>query len=629
MSKAGLLKRKRLSTGLLTAVTVGIICSLFFQFGFFHTIQHQSSDFLFKAASLNPKASPEENILIVAIDDRSLEKLGHISLWPRTYHAQLVDRLASAEARIITFDVLFAESTPEDTQFQRAIQNAGKVILPFTWTQSRDTSSVAGSSHSFEDTVKPLALFSDSALALGHANMPSDEDGIVRRTPLIITGNGNPTPSLALATAAEYLRRPQIIESPVENQVLSLAGRKIPVDMANNMVINYVDNTATSRHFTTVSYVDVLDNKTDNSIFKDKIILIGTTAIGLGDTFWTPMGQMAHGVEMHAHAINTILADNTLKEMLPAITISVIIILALFSGLAVLRLRVVWSVAVVICMVLAYSLIAFTLFDNGIMVNMFYPPLAIFGSFTLVTLYHATTESAEKKEIARTFGRYVSPAIVTKIMQSSEEGLLTLKGEEMEMTVMFADIRNFTTISEQTSPQELVQELNIYLSQIVKAVFRYGGIVNKFGGDSVMAVWNVPLAHPNHAESAIKAGMEAQLVIHNMRKQTQDLPVMEFGIGISSGKAVAGNMGAYDRLEYSVIGDTVNIAARLADMAPGGRIWINADNYRQLEADIKVKPLGPLSIKGKTESVEVYEVIDFQNLPQSYPADLPVAGAKS
>jgi len=196
--------------------------------------------------------------------------------------------------------------------------------------------------------------------------------------------------------------------------------------------------------------------------------------------------------------------------------------------------------------------------------------------------------------------------VVDKILA---EGEMQLHGQEHEVTVAFADVRGFTSIAEKMPPDELVRVLNLYLSVIIDAVLQHDGMINKFGGDSVMAVWNVPVASEGHALLATKAMFRAQQAMKDLQEREMALPRMEFGIGINTGRVVAGNMGSEARREYSVVGDAVNTAARLAGLTPGGKVWIGADTLAQVKEGITARPLEPLSLKGKQELVQAYEVV--------------------
>lgn len=568
---------------------------------------------LYRAADSNPTADPDNKIVIVAIDENSLDQLGRFPSWPRAYHAQLIKVLYENGARVIVFDVLFSEPSPDDDELLASIKQAGNVILPIAGTLQTHQSATTGEKPALGGVIKPIKPFEESALAIGHANVIPDRDGIVRRLPLIISNNEQYEPALALTTIAQYLRRPQIIESPVKDNQLSFAGRSIPLDKANSMLINYQNYSAASLRFEVIPYADVLRNDNRSDTFQDKIVLIGVTATGLGDIFQTPMGRIISGVELHAYAMHTILTGNFLKSVPAPITFASILLLALLCGLAVLSLRMLWAVLSTIFIGVIYFLTAFFLFDHGIMLDMLYPPLTVAGTFVGVNLYNVTTERIEKREISKTFGRYVSPTVATKILDAVGEGSLELGGEEHTVTTLFADVRNFTSISEKVNPQELVSLLNCYLSVIIKAVFQHDGMVNKFGGDSIMAVWNVPIECQAHAILATKAAMSAQQELRELQEEATNLPKMEFGIGVNTGIAVAGNMGSTDRLEYSVIGDAVNIASRLADVTPGGRVWIGAGTFDLIKDYASTIPLEPLTLKGKRKKVRAYEVVGIQS----------------
>jgi adenylate cyclase len=603
-------RRKRFITGVLAAVAVGLVFCVISHFNLLHGIHLKSGDFLYRTADSDTTTGSDKPIVIVAIDDRSLEQLGRFSSWPRSYHSQLVNILAENGARIIAFDILFSEPSPDDDdELAASIKQAGNVILPFVGTMEVPPSAAMSEANGSGKIIKSLESFEKNALAVGHANISPDEDGIVRRLPILLANSEGYDTALALTAIAKYLRRPQIIESTVEDNYLSFAGRSIPLDDTNRMMINYTDNPASSGDIIAVSYVDVLRNDFSPDTFNDKIVLIGVTAIGFGDTFWTPVGRIMSGVEIHARAMRTILSGDFLKPATAPVTYLSILLLAVLCGLAVLRFRVLWATLSTVFLGIIYILAAFYFFDRGIVVDMLYPPLAMAGAFVGVNLYSVTSEQLEKREIARTFGRYVSPSVAKKILNAVDEGSLRLGGEECTVSVLFADVRNFTGFSEKTNPQELVYILNRYLSEIIRVVLQHDGMVNKFGGDSIMAIWNVPVGCPEHALAAARAAVRAQQAVSELPEMEENLPKIEFGMGINTGNVVAGNMGSVDRLEYSVIGDAVNIAARLADTAPGGTVWIGAGTFELTQDYVSARPLAPLSLKGKREKYQAYEVI--------------------
>lgn len=608
-------RRRRFLAGLLIASCIGAAFCIAFWFNLLSGIQLQGSDFLFKAASVYRSSGLEGRVVIIGIDEKSLDQLGHLPLWPRSYHAHLIDVLNEAEARVVVFDILFSEPAPGDEQLAEAIKDSGNVILPIVYAAARNESTGVGESMEPGSFVRSLSIFEEGAVAVGHANVLPDEDGVVRRLPLAIRNGAVYEPALALAAVAEYLRRPQAIESPIENNRLAFAGRSIPLDDANGMLINYVAGSAdagASAGFQTVSYVDTLRGEVDPATFQDKTVVVGATASGLGDISWTPTGRVMNGVEIHANAIRTILTGDFLRSVPSSVNIAVIMVLALLCGLLVLRLRVLWATLSAFFICLVYFLTAFSMFDKGIMLSMVYPPLAILGTFVGVNLFNITSERTEKREITKTFGRYVSPSVVERILKALEQGELNLEGQQQEVTVVFADVRGYTGMSEKMQPEELVRVLNIYLSVVIKEVLRHKGMINKFGGDSVMAIWNVPTRCEGHALLATKAAVDAQRAIRELQQNDASLPKVDFGIGINTGKAVAGNLGSEDRLEYSVVGAVVNIAARLTSLAESGKVWIGSDTYDLIGDYCVTKPLGTLELRGKQEPIRAYEVVDIR-----------------
>jgi len=609
-------REKHIAVGLIIATVIGIVLCLAFAFDLFYTYQQRSTDFYFQAANLQQSSEPHENVVIVSIDDKSLAELGHIQSWSRSHYARLIDVLAEAKTRVIVFDLLFAEPAPGDEELATAIENAGNVVLPVIYKPTSTEFTSPRQLTPDDSFVEPLGIFQKAAAARGHANVNPDNDGIVRRLSVALHNDDDYEPALALAAVAQYLRRPQVIETPVGDKELPFASRSIPLVDNNEMLINYMvspQDIGSIVNFPIVSLVDVLHGNAALSLFRDKIVIIGATASGLGDTFWTPMGSMISGAEVHASAMHTILTDNFLKTAPSVITIALILLLALLCGIAVLYLRVLIASLAVIFLCFAYFLIAFFLFDNGILLNMLYPPLSIIATFAGLNLHNLVMERAEKRKITETFGRYISPPVVAEIMTTLKEGRLELGGKEHEVTVAFADVRAFTSISEKMPPAELVAQLNSNLTAVIEAVLKFGGMINKFGGDSVMAIWNAPLDCKGHPFLAIKAAMSAQSGIRKLKGKEKNLVGMKFGIGINTGEVLAGNLGSEDRLEYSVVGDTVNIAARLADATPGGKVWIGADTYELVKDDIIAKPLSPLTVKGKREQIQAYEVLDIKN----------------
>jgi adenylate cyclase len=320
------------------------------------------------------------------------------------------------------------------------------------------------------------------------------------------------------------------------------------------------------------------------------------------------------GVEIHAQAMNTILSGQFIKPAASSMTCLTIMLFAVVIGLITLRTRVLWSVLSTLFVAICYCLVAFYLFDHGLILNLLYPFLSLVMVSLGMNIFNVTLARMEKEEINRTFGRYVSPPVAAKILNNINQGSLELGGEECAVTVLFADVRNFTGYCEKLGPGMVVQSLNRYFSVIIDSILQHDGIISKFGGDNIMAVWNAPIKCPEHALYAVKAAAAAREKIKNLHTEMPDIVEMQFGIGINTGKAIVGNMGSLDRLEYSLIGDTVNIAARLSALAPGNKIWVGPETYELVKHQFAMAPVGPLALKGKEQLVDVYELSSLGDL---------------
>jgi len=256
----------------------------------------------------------------------------------------------------------------------------------------------------------------------------------------------------------------------------------------------------------------------------------------------------------------------------------------------------------------AYLIVGFFAFDRGYILCLFYPLLLLPVLYVGNVVYMVVSEQSDKRFVKELFGRYISPQIAREIVNRADIGELHLGGEQREVSVLFADIRNFTRISEQLPPEAVVEMLNTYLSAVTDAVVQHDGIVNKFGGDNIMAVWNAPQSQPEHALSAVQAAWEAQQKIAELQQSDNRRLLVQFGIGINTGIALAGNIGSVGRTEYTVIGDSVNVASRICSSAPGGEVWIGADTYNQTKDCIEAEKLEAQRLKGKSAPIEVYRV---------------------
>jgi adenylate cyclase len=338
------------------------------------------------------------------------------------------------------------------------------------------------------------------------------------------------------------------------------------------------------------------------------------TATGEPDTWAVPTSaSKIPGVFIHAAAIDTILTQRFLIELGTATTLMIMLLLTGITAFVLPRCGTwYWTdiakgVGVTGGLLFIYLAGSFFAFDKGYIIDLLYPLLLLPVVYVSNVLYMVVIEQSDKRFVKELFGRYISPQIAKEIVNRADAGELGLGGEEREVTVLFADIRNFTQISEQLSPEATVKMLNTYLSVVVDAVVQNDGIVNKFGGDNIMAVWNAPQSQREHALLAVKAAWEAQQKVTLLQHDPQ-LPPVKFGIGINTGKALAGNVGSIGRAEYTVIGDAVNIASRICSNTNGGEVWIGAETYHQTKDYLEIEELEPQSVKGKSAPIVIYRV---------------------
>lgn len=251
--------------------------------------------------------------------------------------------------------------------------------------------------------------------------------------------------------------------------------------------------------------------------------------------------------------------------------------------------------------------------DKGYLVNILYPLLLLLVVYIGNIIYMLITEQSDKQFVKGLFGRYVSPQISERIINLANSGKLDLGGEEREVTILFADMRNFTRISERLSPAEVVHMLNTYLGAVIDTTIENDGIINKFAGDNVMALWNAPQSQSGHALLAIKTALEAQEKLKRMQQDKPEDIIVQFGIGINTGKALAGNVGSAGRVEYTVIGDTVNLASRICSVTPGSEVWIGPETYQQTKDYIESEKMDSQTFKGKTAPITVYRVVKIKD----------------
>jgi adenylate cyclase len=482
----------------------------------------------------------------------------------------------------------------------------------------------------------PFAELAAASAGVGHTLLELDPDGTARRVLPFVRAQGRPVPWLGLAAvlAADAVPASEVsLDGPLlrvgsgllpllAEPALSSDGESTP---SKQMLLRlhgpYADAEGT-RTYPAYSFVDLLRSEDlllngaapliDPAEFRDKYVFIGTTAAGLKDTYPSPFGGPAMpGVQLHVATVDDVISARPMRRASVTTDLAVAGAASLAAGFAAVALPVGWAVALV--MVLGALLVwaATAAIGAGVWVGLVPPilglALATFGG----TAWQYFVEGRQKRLIKQLFGRYVSPDVFAHLVK--DPSLARLGGHRQEMSVLFSDIRGFTAASEKATPEEVVAQLNEYFTAMVAVLFRHHGTLDKFVGDMVMGLFGAPVADDRHADHAVAAALEMIEELNRLNAEwtARGRPTMDIGIGINSGVMIAGNIGSNTVMSYTVIGDAVNLAARLesATKDHGVRILISEAVRGRLTSPVATREIGAISVKGKTEPIVVHEVL--------------------
>lgn len=609
--------RRRLLISLSLSVLISTLMSMALLNGYLRPLQLQSSDLLFRT---KPDTVAKWAVL-VAIDDRSLAELrpkGRLFNWPRDLHARVIDNLKAAGARIVVWDVLFDAPAEGDAALAESIKNAGNVVLAETGDAATTLESTPEQRYRFGANIEQLPIFRQAALAIGHANQIPDTDGVIRAVPLTITSGGEDMAALPLVAAAKFLRRPEVFEGPIQDGKLPFWGRQIPVDQEGKMWISYLADSSEVTippTFPTIAYVDALNNSFSPDQVRGKLVFVGITGTAFADDFWTPVSraQKMDGVEIHANAFETIMRpEQFIVPATPRMTISLIFLASVVPVLALVLLPPVVAMAVGIVAALIYIVAAVLSVDSAaLLLDIPFPILSMSLSFLAIFMYRVIFEQAQQRALKGALSQYLSPDIMEEVAR--DPGAIKLGGEKREMTVLFSDLRGFTSLSETIEAEKLVQMLNIYLTRMSDIIFRHQGTIDKYMGDAVMAFWGAPRQQPDHARRACLAALEMieELERLNVEFERDGIPRLEMGVGLNTGPMAVGNMGSERRFDYTVLGDSVNLGSRLESLNKeyGTSVIVSETTLVQAGSDLHARFLDLVAVKGKKEPAAVYELI--------------------
>lgn len=616
-----------------------------------------------------PREYQDLPVKIIDIDDESLKKIGQWP-WPRNKLAKLIARLNLANVSAIAMDIVFAEedrTSPKnilplwnreelshllneipdhDQLFSEAIANAN-VVSGFVLTQENKgeiPTAKAGFSYAGDDPRSSLSSFTGAVNSLpkienaangnGALNSIPDKDGILRRMPLIFTAENKFLPSLT----AEALRIAQgasgyIIKSTGSSDersygqssgitAIKIGNFEIPTDASGKFWIYYTK-------YSPERYIPawkVLDPDFDISFLEGQIVYIGTSAAGLRDIRSTPLNPTTSGVEVHVQALEQILTENYLKrpDWINGAEIALMILVGLILIAITAKLSALWSILFTITSLAgAVGFSWYSFINYGILIDPITPGIAILLLYISESLSRYISSEREKKEVRNAFSHYMSPALVAQLAANPES--LKLGGETKNLTMLFCDIRGFTTISEGFDAQGLTQFINKFLTPMTTIILDRQGTIDKYMGDCIMAFWNAPLDDPEHPKNACKSALEMIKALDNLnrnqKKEAQDtgrkfVPI-NIGIGLNTGDCCVGNMGSDQRFDYSVLGDDVNLASRLEGQSKnyGVNIVIGEKTHNAV-SDFATIELDLITVKGKTKPVHIFTLLGYNDLAE-------------
>ncbi len=629
--------------------------------------------------------TPSPAVVLAVIDEKSLDREGRWP-WPRSTIAALVDALSRDGARVIGFDIAFAEP---DENSQLALLDQLARELETSAAQDRSLAEFIAARRKHADNDRALAAaianssatvvlgyffhFSEAGLgyrlepeeierrlerlapskyprvlyrtpeatgvplieayapeinlepltaaaaASGFFSLRSDPDGVLRWMPLIVRAGEHLFPPLALLSAWHYAGRPPLTVTvgPHGVEGIQLGNRFIPTDEAGQLLINYLGPPKTIPH---VSVTDVLRGRFTPGTFRDRVVLVGATAIGTHDLRSTPFSPLFPGLEVQATVIDNILtgrfiakpAWSTVYDVLAVVLISALVAVALP------KLGPLQGLAFAATLFALYVLVARWLFVTaGVWLNMVYPLLGLAGTYTTLTAYSYVTEQRQRKRVKETFRQYVAPLVVEEMLK--DPGRLRLGGEEKVLTVLFSDLEGFTANAERYTPPEMAAMLSEYYNRVTEQVFRHRGTLKEYVGDELMAIFGAPLDQPDHAARACAAALamrQARLALA-AEWASAGRPRLRARTGINSGPMLVGNLGSRYRFAYGVLGDDVNLGSRLEGLNKiyGTDILVGENTARLVGGAFVLREVDTVRVVGRMQRTRIYELLGGPDTP--------------
>ncbi len=577
------------------------------QIGAWSTLELLGFNLLFSTRNYLPHPSWDSRIVVIGIDDATLRQYGQFPL-SRDRYTQLLETLEASPPATIGFDILFTEPTSYDEQLAEAMAINGQVVLAIAPGLQKQT-------------LLPVPIL-DHVTAKGHIAKNADLDGVTRQLSLYI----NQVPSFSMTLLEKYNHSLQQTFSANSTNSRKSLVQLPPLQStvnAQSVLINWLGPTQGNQGIPTYSFIDVVEKKVDTAKLKNKIVLVGLTATGANDPLKTPFDQIppTSGVYLHAAVIDNILNKRLLKRLPAKFELLILFLIGIGSSLILVPLQFQERT-------LFLGLLPITWFSVSVLgltiSNLWLPTAAPIGTILLAGLSIQWQEQKEKQQLMSLFARHVSQETAELIWKHRDEIFQNgqLDAKEMVATVLFTDIRSFTTISEGMKPRELLNWLNSYLGAMAECIQQHHGVVDKYIGDAIMAVFGIPFPHTHSKEiqqDAIDAvlaaiSMQEKLVVLNQELKRLGQPTISIGIGIHTGLVVAGSIGGSQRLNYSVLGDAVNIAARLEQLNKNVKeenphsILVSETTFQLIKQHFYTRQVQQLQLRGRKKITMVYSI---------------------
>ncbi len=599
--------------------------------GVFAHFQNTWQDFMFNHAGSALKPG-DARLSMVALDVETGKKYGFPL--PRKVYAPMLDKLRELGVRVVIFDVMFFEPRDGDAELAGATKRFGRVVHMFAQDQQPTARGVVTT------TSLPVAPILKSTKFIGHPNIDDliDDDGHIRRYTLFRSGAPDPLRPELSAVSLEAVTLAAFQDKTIE-QVRAEYGEDIhplnfrrPKEWLAHEKRDAGQNISNPEVITSpyrrISLLDVLSGELtaeQRAALKGGIVIIGSTALGYYDHYPTPFLDQAPGAEFHLNSIDNLLNGDGMRSS-PRATTLLLVVLAFVITYLLQLIPAAPSAAVAAGALLAWVVYAAGMFRRGYIAEFVPPAVAFVVSYLVLTVHRVRAEGAEKAAIKNLFGQFVSPEVVNQL--ADDPAKVKLGGEKRDLTIFFLDIAHFTNISEKMDPEALIQFLNKYLSALSHIILERHGTIDKYIGDCIMAFWNAPIENKDHRADAVIAALECQKIIGELNRTTPGLPeVPAVRIGINSGIATVGLTGSSKKLQYTVIGDEVNLSSRLegANKFFGSKIIMTENTFDGCKDRVACRLLGRVLVVGKLTPIKIYEPIAVKTeLTDDWKKSLPV-----